>query len=175
MASRYGLSPDQFDLQTGEVLPSLNDDFVEATEGISDEAIADYGERLRLEHIEEIAARQLAVLNARQASNVVRLEPKPLPRPASTPQVKLPPEPRRIPGQVPPQWNSRLGRWEPANLYHYPQRRLRQKLATERLLAGDKRWSDPEFWQSGEADRLLDEQTNPSLRAPLPSLSGARR
>jgi hypothetical protein len=80
----------------GLPLPALNDDFATETEGIDPETIVAYGERLRLEHIEETAAQQIAVLKARQASNVVRLEPRPLPKSASTPQAKLSPEPRRV-------------------------------------------------------------------------------
>jgi hypothetical protein len=162
-----------FDLQSGELLPRLGDYDEDELGYASDEQIAAVGEQYRLEHIREMADKQAARAKAAYLhQHIAPSNPadERAPKTKPIPEVGLPPEPRRIPGQPPPQWNSRRGCWEPAHIYHYPQRRLRQKIATEKLMAGDKRWGDPDFAGSAEAERLLDEAIHgrgfvlPSLR-----------
>jgi hypothetical protein len=135
------LHPDQFDLGTGEPLPSLNEDFAVETEGIDEETIAAYGERLRLDHIETAAALQAQRLKAAQAEASYH-GPSERGAPPRLKLVEPPPpergpEPKRIPGEVAPVWSRSRGVWTPTYLYDAKGRAqyaefLRAKAAEER-------------------------------------------
>jgi hypothetical protein len=144
------LRRDDFDPNTGLLLPSLAD----PDEGYSDEYIREFGEQVRLEYIEETAARQLARLK-QEAEDRAAGKPPPPPKSLG--------EPHRVVGFPPPVWSSGLGAWTPMHIYS-PRgiKRYREFLNTKtQLTEAERKWL--------KVFRANEQQVTVSL--PLPRLT----
>jgi hypothetical protein len=145
------LLPKDFDLLTGQRLPSLSNDYDEDSLYTESE-IESYGEELRLNYIRETAEKQAA--KAKEAYAI--RDHAPVPDPTDDRAVKRaitepPPiqEPKRLKNQPPPVWSRARGQWTPTHIY------------------GKNSYHYAHLYRSPEENKLIEAEYD----LPLPCLS----